>query len=141
MNHETKLKKRYVRDREAEVEIAQIKGRIMLTISRFEKRKLTIRTSFWTLFAFVSSFGLVTSSIAFYQQFVNSGARELFAVAISDTSVILANGTEFFYSLAESMPVGNVAGALAATAALLYSLRHLAELFINNYSRKIYGHE
>ncbi|MFA6105635.1 MAG: hypothetical protein WC725_03530 [Patescibacteria group bacterium] len=141
MNLDEHLKNSYSQALLTEVDLEATRSKIMIQVSRLNKRRILIRSGFWSVFTFVSTLGLVTSSIGFYQQFIGSGARELIVVAITDTSVILQNGTAFFYSLAESMPVGNIAGTLAATAAFLYSLQHLSELLMNNLSKKIYGHK
>jgi hypothetical protein len=141
MSLEQQLKIKFFEDYSSDASIESVRKEILGSISNLERRRILIRTSIWSIFAFISSFGLLASGVSFYQQFVNSGVRELIAIGLTDTSIIITNGTDFFYSLAESLPIGNIAAGLAATAALLYSLRHLVELQLNNLSKKIYGYK
>ena len=141
MNLDNQLKIQFSKDRPEEADLAVIKQNIFLSVARLQRRRLLFRLGFWSTTSLLTLIGFIASGISFYQQFVASGGRELLAVALTDTNVILANGTDFLYSLAESLPIGSIAVTLFAVAALLFSIRHLAELQINNLFRKIYGHQ
>ena len=123
---------------ESPIDLSGLEQNILTTVAKMERRRFLMRTSVWSLLSALTSVGFVVSGSSFYQQFAASGGRELFTLLLTDTSVVLANSTNFFYSIAESMPIGTLSVSLSALAALLFSLRHLVEIRLNKISKNIY---
>ena len=132
------LEKLIKKDSVSAPDLSGLENNILNAVAKIERRRFVARTSFWSLLSALTSIGFVLSGSAFYQQFVAAGGRELFALLLTDTSVVLANSTNFFYSIAESMPIGTLSVSLSALAALLFSLRHLVEIQLNKISKNIY---
>lgn len=127
----------HYRETRSATTFGDLENSILLAIKAKEKRSFQIRSVFWSVLFIFAAVGFVFSVYSAYLQFGASGALDLLKIAITDTSMVFANGSTFIYSLAETIPFTSLAEGLFTVALLLTALRHLvlrekAQPLLNN---------
>jgi hypothetical protein len=124
MNIEQLLKKHFSGE-VAEGGLKDLEAQVLSAIKTRELRRTRLHSFFWAGLLIISAIGFIFSAANAYTQFGNSGAGDLIRVAISDSNLVLSHSSDFFYSLAETVPFLPIATGLAATAVILTALSHL----------------
>lgn len=97
-----------------------LQAAILASISSREKRAALWRFSLLGGISALSLAGSVPAFLATVTGFVQSGFTEYFALIMSDGSTLLISWQDFILTLAESLPLTNLALFLAAVAAFLW---------------------
>lgn len=141
MNLEKIVKIQYQREQPSGENFALLEAAIISRISKIEKHRVMTRFVVWVTVSVISLGVFVFSGLAFYQEFITSGSKDLVSILLTDTGMVVANRNDFIYSLAESLPLGSLAAVLSAVAVLLLSVRSLAKSYVKKLSIKLYGHQ
>ncbi len=114
-----------------------LENKILHTIAKKERTRRLAGVIIWSvvLVAAISGFIISLSSLA--AEFASSGIGELLSTMFSDSSLFAAYGTDFLYSLAESIPVAPLFEGLFMIAVGLVAVRGVVKNE-NNYFKKLY---
>ncbi len=107
--------------------LPELRSRILAGIRRVERRRALTRLFVSTAVVLFSIAGIVWSVRATLVALNQSGFYEYASLMQSDSGAVLSSWKEFVLSVAESIPFGEITIALAAAAALLFSIKMLSD--------------